>query len=92
MSSDFARPTADELAAATSISASTIHEAAGKIGALPAAIKPLDRGMRVCGPAFTVKGAPGDNLWLHHDSIRRNRVTYWSPIWAAITGPAIGVR
>ena len=48
------------------ISASTIHEAAGKIGALPAAIKPLDPAQRVCGPAFTVKGAPGDNLWLHH--------------------------
>ncbi|MCZ6844365.1 MAG: RraA family protein [Alphaproteobacteria bacterium] len=64
--SDFARPTADQLAAAASISASTIHEAAGKIGALPAAIKPLDPAMRVCGPAFTVKGAPGDNLWLHY--------------------------
>jgi 4-hydroxy-4-methyl-2-oxoglutarate aldolase len=62
----FARPTADQLAAAASISASTIHEAAGKIGALPAAIKPLDPAMRVCGPAFTVKGAPGDNLWLHY--------------------------
>ncbi len=64
--SDFARPTVDQLAAAASISASTIHEAAGKIGALPAAIKPLDPAMRVCGPAFTVKGAPGDNLWLHY--------------------------
>ena len=64
--SDFARPTADELAAAASISASTIHEAAGKIGALPAAIKPLDPSKRVCGPAFTVRGAPGDNLWLHY--------------------------
>ncbi len=64
--SDFARPPADQLAAAATISASTIHEAAGKIGALPAAIKPLDPAMRVCGPAFTVKGAPGDNLWLHY--------------------------
>ena len=63
---DFARPTAEELAAAASISASTFHEAAGKIGALPAAIKPLDPAMRVCGPAFTVTGAPGDNLWLHY--------------------------
>ncbi len=63
---DFARPTEDELAAAATISASTIHEAAGKIGALPAAIKPLDPAIRVCGPAFTVKGAPGDNLWLHY--------------------------
>ncbi|NKB50248.1 MAG: 4-hydroxy-4-methyl-2-oxoglutarate aldolase [Alphaproteobacteria bacterium] len=66
MSSDFARPSAAELAAAASISASTIHEAAGKIGALPAPIKPLDPKITVCGPAFTVRGAPGDNLWLHH--------------------------
>jgi len=63
---DFPRPSAEELAAAASISASTIHEAAGKIGSLPAPIKPLDPSMRVCGPAFTVKGAPGDNLWLHY--------------------------
>ena len=42
MSSDFARPTAEELAAAASISASTIHEAAGKIGAFPAANGRLD--------------------------------------------------
>ena len=66
MSSDFARPTAEELSAAASISASTIHEATGKIGALPAAIKPLNPAIRVCGPAFTVRGAPGDNLWLHY--------------------------
>lgn len=63
---EFPRPTAEELAAAASIAASTIHEAAGKIGALPAAIKPLDPRIRVCGPAFTIKGPPGDNLWLHY--------------------------
>lgn len=63
---DFLRPSIDDLIAAKNISASTIHEAAGKIGALPAAIKPLDIDVGVCGPAFTVKGAPGDNLWLHY--------------------------
>jgi len=62
---EFARPSAAQLAAAANLAASTIHEAAGKIGALPAAIKPLDPAIRVCGPAFTVKGPPGDNLWLH---------------------------
>lgn len=28
-------------------------------------IKPLAASMRVCGPAFTVRSPPGDNLWLH---------------------------
>jgi len=48
------------------LSSATLHEAAGKIGALPAALKPLTPGMRVCGRALPVSGPPGDNLWLHH--------------------------
>lgn len=63
---DFLRPSSDDLILAKNISSSTIHEAAGKIGALPSAIKPLDITASVCGPAFTVRGAPGDNLWLHY--------------------------
>jgi 4-hydroxy-4-methyl-2-oxoglutarate aldolase len=47
-------------------SAATLHEANKRGGALPAAIKPLATHMRVCGPAYTVKSPPGDNLWLHH--------------------------
>lgn len=43
----------------------TLHEAAGRRGALPAAIKPVDPVFRVCGPAFTVACPPGDNLWIH---------------------------
>ena len=57
---------AEILAEAATLSTSTIHEAAGRIGALPMAIKPLAPGMRVCGPAFPVKGPPLDNLWLHY--------------------------
>jgi 4-hydroxy-4-methyl-2-oxoglutarate aldolase len=48
------------------ISTATLHEAAGKVGALPAAIKPLSTDMRVCGRAFTVRCPRGDNLALHH--------------------------
>ncbi len=44
----------------------TLHEAAGRLGALPAAIAPVDRAMRIAGPAFPVRCAPGDNLWIHH--------------------------
>jgi 4-hydroxy-4-methyl-2-oxoglutarate aldolase len=51
--------------AARSVPAATLHEAGGKIGALPAAIKPVARGFRICGTAVTVHSPGGDNLWLH---------------------------
>jgi 4-hydroxy-4-methyl-2-oxoglutarate aldolase len=47
------------------LSAATLHEAGGKTGALPAAIRPIRLGMRVVGPALPVRGPSGDNLWLH---------------------------
>jgi 4-hydroxy-4-methyl-2-oxoglutarate aldolase len=46
-------------------SSATLHEAAGRRGALPAAIKPVAPGFRVCGPAFVVSCASGDNLAIH---------------------------
>lgn len=46
-------------------SSATLHEAAGRIGALPSAIKPIAPTFRVRGPAVTVVSAPGDNLWIH---------------------------
>ena len=42
----------------------TVHEAQGRLGALSSRIKPIDRTMRVCGPAFTVQSAPRDNIML----------------------------
>jgi 4-hydroxy-4-methyl-2-oxoglutarate aldolase len=59
------RTAADVLAAAKGLSSATLHEAAGKIGALPSAIKPVCPGFSICGPAVTVRSPPGDNLWLH---------------------------
>lgn len=53
-------------AAAAGIAAATLHEAAGKIGALPSAIQPIRAGMRVVGEAFPVRGLSGNNLCLHH--------------------------
>lgn len=47
------------------LSSATVHEAAGRIGALPSVIKPLDPRMQLVGAAFPVKSPPGDNLWLH---------------------------
>jgi 4-hydroxy-4-methyl-2-oxoglutarate aldolase len=42
-----------------------VHEAYGRRGALPSAIKPIDGSFRLCGPAFTVDCPPADNLWIH---------------------------
>lgn len=56
----------DLFARAAPLSTATLHEAAGRVGALPHAIKPLAPTVRVCGPALPVKGPPGDNLRLHH--------------------------
>lgn len=46
-------------------SAATLHEALGKTGNLPSAIKPITPGMKVCGPAYTVKTIPCDNKIIH---------------------------
>ena len=47
------------------IGTASLHEAAGRIGALPSAIKPLTSSFRICGPAFPVQSPPADNLWIH---------------------------
>lgn len=59
------RPSTELIAQARSIDAATLHEAGGRIGVMPSAIKPVAAGMRVCGPAVTVHSPGGDNLWLH---------------------------
>jgi 4-hydroxy-4-methyl-2-oxoglutarate aldolase len=51
--------------AAQELSSATLHEANGKRGALPSAIKPVDPRFRLCGTAFTVHSPGGDNLWIH---------------------------
>lgn len=48
------------------LSAASLHEAAGRTGALPATIKPLAPDVRLAGPAFPVRAPAGDNLFLHH--------------------------
>lgn len=53
------------VAAARALPAATLHEAGGRIGVMPSAIKPVAAAMRVCGTAVTVHGPAGDNLWLH---------------------------
>jgi 4-hydroxy-4-methyl-2-oxoglutarate aldolase len=47
------------------LGSATLHEAGGRIGAIPAAIRPVTSSPAFAGPAVTVAGPPGDNLWLH---------------------------
>lgn len=62
---NFARVSAATVAAALVLPAATLHEAGGRIGVMPSAIKPVASSFRVCGPAVTVNSPGGDNLWLH---------------------------
>lgn len=59
------RPPRDLIKAIAAYEAATAHEAYGGQGALSSAIKPIDSGSLVCGPAVTVSCRPGDNLILH---------------------------
>jgi 4-hydroxy-4-methyl-2-oxoglutarate aldolase len=59
------RPDAGTVEAVRVLPAATLHEAAGRIGALPWQIKPVSPSLRLCGPAITVQSPGGDNLWLH---------------------------
>ncbi|HEY0300226.1 MAG TPA: hypothetical protein VGC36_02770, partial [Rhizomicrobium sp.] len=63
--SDFLRVAPHQVQKALGLPTATLHEAGGRIGALPSAIKPVAAGMRVAGPALTVRSPRGDNLWLH---------------------------
>lgn len=62
---NIARPQQALLEAFRGIGAATVYEAAGRIGSVHPSIKPLDRGMRLLGPAVTVRCHPRDNLMLH---------------------------
>ena len=53
------------VAAAALLPTATLHEAAGKIGALPSVIKSVAPQFRFAGSALTVHSPGGDNLWLH---------------------------
>ena len=59
------RPSAEMIHEFSSLASATIHEASGRKGYIDYAIKPITRGLKICGPAFTVQCATGDNLMLH---------------------------
>jgi 4-hydroxy-4-methyl-2-oxoglutarate aldolase len=62
---DIQRLAPELVAAAARLPSATLHEAAGKIGALPSAIQPVAPQFKFAGSALTVHSPGGDNLWLH---------------------------
>jgi 4-hydroxy-4-methyl-2-oxoglutarate aldolase len=62
---DIERTSAAVVDSARALSSATLHEAGGRIGVMPSAIKPVSPAFRLCGPAVTVHSPGGDNLWLH---------------------------
>jgi len=63
--SQIERPSKELIEQFQKIGSATVHEAYERRGAVNYAIKPITRGVRLCGPAFTVQCHPGDNLMLH---------------------------
>jgi 4-hydroxy-4-methyl-2-oxoglutarate aldolase len=59
------RPSTEMINAYSDLAAASIHEASGRKGYVDCAIKPISRGIKICGPALTVQCAPGDNIMLH---------------------------
>ncbi len=61
----FTRPERKLIEAFAGLGVATVYEAAGRVGSVHPAIKPLARGVRLLGPAVTVRCHPRDNLMLH---------------------------
>ncbi len=61
----FQRPSTEVVASFADLGAATVYEAAGRIGSVDPAIKPLGPGVRMVGSALTVQCFPRDNLMLH---------------------------
>lgn len=98
---DFERVSSTTVRAAAALPTATLHEAAGKIGVMPMAIKPVAHGMKFSGTALTVQSPGGDNLWLHRaiDAAQPGDVLvvnvsgiYDHGYWGEIMGTAAKVR
>ncbi len=59
------KPAASIIEAFKALDVATVYEASGRKGFIENAIRPAAKGTRICGPAYTVQCAPGDNLMLH---------------------------
>lgn len=59
------RPDVQYVEAFRKLAVATVYEASGRKGYIDCGIRPISKGMKICGPAFTVQCVPGDNLMLH---------------------------
>jgi 4-hydroxy-4-methyl-2-oxoglutarate aldolase len=59
------RPESAVVEAFRELDVATVYEASGRKGYIENVIRPIAPGTRICGPAYTVQCAPGDNLMLH---------------------------
>lgn len=59
------RPESALIEAFRGLDVATVYEASGRKGYIGNAVRPIATGTRICGPAYTVQCAPGDNLMLH---------------------------
>jgi len=62
---DVPRPDADAVAVLARHGVATVHEAQGRTGSLGPALRPVQHGVRIAGPAVTALCWPGDNLMIH---------------------------
>ena len=60
-----ARPPKKLVAALAAMVTAHLSDNMNRLVAGGAALRPMHRGGKLCGPAFTVKVAPGDNLMVH---------------------------
>ncbi len=61
----FERPSGNLIDAFSKIAVATVYEASGRYGDVNCNIKPIKKGLKICGPALTVQCHPKDNLMLH---------------------------
>lgn len=69
---DIVRPESDAVAAFSSLSVATVHEAQRRSGLLSPCLRPIYPGAHVAGSAITVSVPPGDN-WMLHVAIEQCR-------------------
>jgi RraA family protein len=60
-----ARPAKKLVKALSAMVTAHLSDNMNRLAAGGAALRPMHRGGKLCGPAFTVKVAPGDNLMVH---------------------------